>query len=170
MVGTRADVCVYLMFYGLASNQSFRFPRCFPQRPNGNPMKARGKRYWKIRSRSEPPIRRWSEWGVVLYLERQRLKSMETLETADGWILPDRGIFIGWGIPGRNRHDTCRGSSVSVHPMPTPPRKIPPATPSTRAITSRWKSRTASTPSPLPNDIHCNVLLPLRCDPLQEAL
>ena len=44
------------------------------------------------------------------------------------------------------------------------------ATPSTRAITSRRKSRTASTPSPLPNDIHCNVLLPLRCDPLQEAL
>ena len=86
MVGTRADVCVYLMFYGLASNQSFRFPRCFPQRPNGNPMKARGKRYWKIRSRSEPPIRRWSEWGVVLYLERQRLKSMETLETADGYV------------------------------------------------------------------------------------
>ena len=31
------------------------------------PKKARGKAYWKLRSRSRPPVRRWSERGVVLY-------------------------------------------------------------------------------------------------------
>src|SRR5699024_9332459 len=29
--------------------------------------KARGNAYWKLRSRSRPPVRRWSERGVVLY-------------------------------------------------------------------------------------------------------